>query len=1311
MANLYPFRLTKRLGLVLLSITLTASFESASQSVTVDPTTGGLNVRVPLHTLKYGSVEIPVSLVYGSNGLRVEEGDGDAGLGWNLTCKYGVFRQVRGLPDEVNTGMRTGWLVTPSGYPLTNGTYVNNFIPNSNDDLSSSNWSDEATDFSAVNAFGYTRDTEPDIYTISGPGLFVRFVYDASGVIRMLEHQDLSITPGVSGFTVVNNLGHTYLFTTKEDVGRSAMNYKGATVDMFTTEYNYYKNGTPSFVGTWHLTSVTDETGKVVNFNYTALPATTSTRYQTRIKVHATNPDAPDTLYTVVDSFTPKALTSITGGNYTVAFDWTSNNRLSAVKVSESGLGDGFQYGFTYQSAKAITNTSPPEYLHAFLTEVKMISTPDCIAQVPYKFSYQGVGSALLSATVDFSWDKLHGQDMFGFYNGIKETSTYLPMNVVPKLYVYAGQSDSRRFSFHTQSGQTLTQTLEGTNRTTIAAKIGIGSLIRVVYPTGGYTKINWERNKYLDSLAGNKVLYGPGLRVASTVTSGGDAAYNRAATISNSYHDVVTTYSYSKSNSDTTTSGIILYPPSFGFSTGSQFIRTLNDQGPGSHIGYRRVKESISGQGSRVFIYSYPAVYPSTSYSTDWVASKSKVARNQTSHMTLTNVQNGYYTFPFAPNPNYDFSHGLMTSLSEYSETGTLMRQKQISYLRIYPALSSVYGLKFEYFTTDCDCFHFSRYKIIVGTNNVISQEVVREADDAVTPSYSVTTTNYIYNSDIPTGNFLLKDIQTIMGDGAVSTQSVKYVKDFAAITTPRLTDEMAKAVKAMVDARRHGEVVEQHTTYVPSGGTTSYVNGSLQLYKKDVATGKVFPYRTYSFPKGAALTPAAIIPGVTQGFLWDTDYFLTSSHDDFDAQWNPATITDDDKNVVGLHHAQNYMLPPVATFTNATAKQAVYEGFEFATGRNLTATQTLTYATGWTGERAAILAPSNSVFHNIVDNNGKPYRVSCYVKAAQNSTITFKFFNGTTELDSTALLYQPSVLNTWVYLEGLLNVTSGTPAQVKVTVTSNATVTIDDIIVRPRDAAVSAQTFLPFKGTTSQTDDRGFSTTVSYDVLGRKVNVFDRHRNLVELNEYIAKGLVVGYVYASFQVPNVVAGIQFTATASTFANCYAGAQYQWKIGSFNVGGNTSQLTWTIPLPGQYTLSLTATNPATGMTSTTTQNVCVAVNSSAPSFTFTNDTENNTKCHNDGHAIFTISAPVMNCGTYTSTTDYKWEVSVNGAAYETLSSTISSMSYFGGIVGYFSVRATVTQTCSGPQGPQCNGSTVTTSSQTVQITVEDCTN
>ena len=693
-----------------------------------------------------------------------------------------------------------------------------------------------------------------------------------------------------------------------------------------------------------------------------------------------------------------------------------------------------------------------------------------------------------------------------------------------------------------------------------------MGSLTGIAYPTGSYTSITYEGNSYVDSSTGEQ-LAGPGIRVSAIATSGGDYAGYKSV-----WHSLTKSYQYGTTNANTTTSGKILYPPEFAFTDGTSIYRSQSDLGQGSEVMYSRVKESIPNQGYRVYKFDLPNMYPDATSA----APASKVARASGAPCSAGLLQNGSYKWPFAPVRDLGFMRGVLTNVSDSTAAGALTQEKRLTY--ITPQSSTILkGLRFESINS---VFFYSSYEIPVSQSRILSQELVKQIGDQSAADSTKSTSAYIYNSrNMPTRTTLTND------DGSISNQYTSYSLDYN-ITSPASGDLQAAAISKLNTTNRYGEVIEVYQTFKPrnAGSATTTTSGQLNLLK-DYGT-VVLPYQSKEFPNGLGFTPSSATTGGTQGFVSDSDYILNATYDY--ANNLPVNQTGMSLIPSGTHYSSGTGMP-VASFVNCKAENAVFEGFELVNARGLTYSgPNLIKPAGWTGKKSIQLDRFGSLGTTINAIKGEnTYRISCWAYAAQATNIIV-----TANTTQATLTLNYATPNRWTYLEGFIdmtNVSSSFSLLITTNLTGVTTILIDEIIVMPKSARVSSRSFLPLTGLTSQTDDRGNSTVVNYDVMGRKSNTQDRQRNVVEVLEY---GLQLqGKVSLN---PNFTTNVtQYTqgqnAVFTAAPSCINSLSYAWTFtDSHNVvtTGSGSPYTKTLASFGSYTVKLTVSAPSYGTAS-----------------------------------------------------------------------------------------------------------------------------
>lgn len=1148
-------------------------FPITGYTQSVDLLTGQLQFSVELGKLEANDISIPINIYNLGGALRVYDNGGDCGVGWGLDVNnYAVYRTVRGLPDEINTENKKGWLYN------SNAQNVQNFIPAADDNLST--YLDEVGDFNTINNLvgTYSNDSEPDLFYVNGPGINLQFVLDGDGIPRLLTHADVSIQfyPSVynaDSIQVKLNNGLIYTFGRCEKVIRRTAAKDTANLN---TEYRYYRGQREQLLTTWKsawkLTSVESiNTGTTAYFTYHPDNIGEQNIYHpvARKKYYLV-----DSASNIIDVNYAILLKQITLKSLRATFLWNPTSRLlENVTFEDTSTQNkkGVELHYTFYSYKS--------HSKIFLKTLRFVGNR-CEPSAKYEFQYRNEEDLSLYQS-RINWEKNHGLDFFGYFNADNSNKN------TPTLYYYQNESNGRRLRVTPIPGLTATTIIPGDNRAPNSAS-QYGALTKVTYPTGGFAFIEWEPNLYWDGST-NEELVGPGLRVKKITMHGGEAAYGKNLTDVSNYRAITKEYEYKKMNSPYS-SGLLMAPIKLGFITSTGIQAVVHNLGEEPEILYSRVKESVSGQGSTVYEFMVFGTFPDIAHG-EWKATKSRIARK--SNISTGNIKNGYYTFPYPPSSNYSFARGKLLRVYEYNEAGIMVREKTYTYTQRTSNPATIKGLRFEKMN---DIYHYGVYEILTGRMLFVSREEVKEASHEDNTKWFQTITDYNYNS-----NHMLERVVTTAPDGTITTQKFKYAKDFQ-ITSPPSTDTAAVALKALNDSFRGSAPVEQITRVTLPGMSEIVTEAQLTTYRV-FENNRVLPYAVKSLPSGAPLTEASVSSNM---FVSDTDYRTVKTFKEYDSEGRVLTTIDDRKNYISYHYAidPSYL---VATFYGAKAQQAVYEGFETKTSFGLTVNgSNFQNAPGWTGNKALTLTASSTTLNssptNQIQKNGSKYRASVWVYSAMNGSVIFRIKNGSTTVTTLAL--NNPVNNKWNYLEGEVNV-SGAAALFTLEVATNATesapVTVDDIVFAPALARVALQTFEPFNGTTSLTDDRGNSVKYTYDNLGRKINTLDRNRNLIQKNEYHFVNVQMPVPVQSFRndaadTYYVGVPITFTPTAISYPNlnCDPNTTYAWEVDEVpKPSGSGNVLMHTFTTPGAHTVKLKITS-SDGVVRTSIQTFCV---------------------------------------------------------------------------------------------------------------------
>lgn len=128
--------------------------------------TGNGIINIPLHTITSGNLELPISLSYSSDGVKVDQYESNVGMGWVLNAGGVIIRQVFDYQDNYNGRLQ-----------MPNAAY---------DSSEMAAFLEQAFNSAEV-------DTQPDIYSYNFAGLSGKFFLDDNNIPVEIEPTGIKI--------------------------------------------------------------------------------------------------------------------------------------------------------------------------------------------------------------------------------------------------------------------------------------------------------------------------------------------------------------------------------------------------------------------------------------------------------------------------------------------------------------------------------------------------------------------------------------------------------------------------------------------------------------------------------------------------------------------------------------------------------------------------------------------------------------------------------------------------------------------------------------------------------------------------------------------------------------------------------------------------------------------------------------------------------------------------------------------------------------------------------------------------------------
>ncbi len=461
----------------------------------VEGNKGVPDISIPLYTIQYGKITIPIVLRYSTTNAKVDKSVApNVGFGWVLDVGGSVNRVIKGKPDEASE-----W------YQADGNTYF--------DQLRNSD--DQYTISSIYGWHGsHYYDTEKDEFTMSTPsGAASFYLTESSGTYT--GHFSPSVNWKVDRTTKYNGSGVAAMFTgleildgegTRYRFGSGSSSTSPTSSDAAYIEYCTYdiSGSGVTYATGWQLREAEDDAGNKVTFTYTRSGNYTYSSGQDQWYEIT---DDPNVFWTAdasasqsyVASYNPDGRNtespySLTAFRivYPSTIEWpqgkviffTSNNLISGLSIHDAS-------GALVRSISFSTGVNNINTSSRLLSSV-VVRNSDSTAVQTYSLTYNSVVTGTVNAP---------SCDWWGYFNGTTTNqNSFLPnRTITAQGYLY-----TTTFSLGNDG-----------HREPDTTYIRHNILKTITYPGGGKTEFTFEPNTYTKErgvtvTAGT----GPGLRI-----------------------------------------------------------------------------------------------------------------------------------------------------------------------------------------------------------------------------------------------------------------------------------------------------------------------------------------------------------------------------------------------------------------------------------------------------------------------------------------------------------------------------------------------------------------------------------------------------------------------------------------------------------------------------------------------------------------------------------------------------------------------------------------------------------------------------
>lgn len=854
-----------------ISVTPNAASLGEYGTVPVSLFTGCPQIQIPLYTIDHHGFSIPLFLSYHSSGVRPEQHPGWVGTGWTLMAGGMVSRRIKHKEDDLY------WYETAKGYYYCHG------------DLAASDWGTKAfTDRFACNE-KYFCDGEPDEFSFTANGLSGSFCLGEDGAWHVKCDHDVSVSvtfssgnhpllPYKKGDTAMGDdrvlPRHFYRFElTSDDGTRYIFGGSPTSIEYSIDFWNQYGDRWKAV--TWMLTSVILPTGEEISLSYSrgSLIAEMGVNLHTsRYSFEENGEISPEILAENLQGslLSPVYLSSITTPGVSATFHHGLSQQLGydkAVFLSYRnrvyGEGGNPRLPYLKTDATPIGNFQLLDTLRwRQLDSIRIRERHGSSSSVGVTLSYSTSGRLTLNGvSVGPKHYSMEYNNMAGLPPYLSCRTDHWGYYTSPSFALYPRINPGDTFAAHLPNMEANPDSM------------ALGILTRITYPTGGYTRFEYEPHTFSKIHDRGNVIsqsgVAGGLRVRRVIDgTGGSGSVETVA------HEYFYTDTIPQGGGDNyASSGVLRFLPRYSYQLilyevgcsiinamryHAQTVTPASNNYTGRHIGYTRVIDRLPDGSYTLFRFS--------NFDTaGGLDTPSEFCRQY----RVTGVTD--------PVSDREEDRGLLMEESEYTAQGTLMRRVTNTYSpdSYGASVRSLSNLRYDRAEvlglppspSDCSYYDIDCYRVFTYTNRLTGR-IVREYDS--TGSFLARVYNYHYNS-----HHQLSSESCISPDHTLSV-TYEHVTDrdsavYAQMAQRHIYSPVVSAVRTVTYPDDYTETLSAvYTHYGQFHSTPSPLFAPCQV---DAVTGngQIRPVMYYeSYDKSGNLTSMRTAEGDRTVFVW---------------------------------------------------------------------------------------------------------------------------------------------------------------------------------------------------------------------------------------------------------------------------------------------------------------------------------------------------------------------------------------------------------------------------------------------------------